>query len=65
MQVAIDNPIAALCSSASDYFARNGKLISLSRKLEKFDGVQAFVDEVMDALALREIDFKQSRYYDK
>ncbi len=65
VKLASDNPIRFLCKSEPGFFGKNGKLISLSRRLERFDGMETFVNEAMDALVLREMDFKRSRYYDK
>ena len=65
MKLASDNPIRFLCKTESRFFGRDGGLVSISKNLERFDGMQAFADEVRDALRLREIEFKQSRYYDR
>ena len=65
ISLAKKDPIKFFCKSTPEYFSDNNGLIKLSSELKKFDGVQAFFDEVMDCIEYRTIDYKQNRYNER
>ncbi len=63
LKLANTQPIHFLCKTESRFFSipTNGS-IALDQSLETYSGLKVFRDEVIDAIALRTIDFKEKRY---